>query len=166
MTRTNILLTACASGFLLAACNKDSYTRTLSQIANRSAHNVRLLPYVGDSAYAHLAVSVSAGDSLEVYQTDAGGNETGAIWTSYLQHFDSVQVYFMDTTSALPRDTVHIGHMRNGVVPSYPKQVPYSSSRSLYNPGSWAMELVEETRYMLKSRYTYSFTEADYQAAR
>jgi hypothetical protein len=166
MIRTKLLLTACASGLLLAACSKDPYTRTLSQIANRSAHKVRLLPFVRDSAYAHLALSVNAGDSVEVFETNAGGQEGGTIWTEYLKQFDSVQVYFMDTSSALPRDTIHIGHLRNGLTPSYPKYIPYTSNRSLFNPVSWTIGLVEETRYMVKSRYTYSFTEADYQAAR
>jgi hypothetical protein len=166
MTRTLLLLAACASGLLLAACSKDPFSRTISQITNRSSHNVRLLPFVGDSAYAHLAVSVTSGDSLEVYNASAPGKESNSVWTDYLQQFDSVQVFYMDTATVTAHDTVHIAHVRSGVVPAYTRFIPYSSTRSLYNIGSWVSEPLEESRHMLKSRFTYSFTEADYQAAR
>jgi hypothetical protein len=151
---------------LLAACRKDPYGRSVSLLANSSAHQVRLLPFVRDSAYAHLAKGLSAGDSLEVNRTLADGKVVSATWTDYLQQFDSVQVFFIDTARALPHDTVHIGHLRNGTVVSYQKHIPYSSLRNLYNPAAWTQEVLAETGTMLSARFTYTFTEADYQAAR
>jgi hypothetical protein len=166
MKRSLLLPGAAAVALLLAACSKDPFGRNFSRIINTSAHNVRLLPFVRDSAYAHLAKRINVGDTLEVYQTVSEGKEARATWTDYLQQFDSVQVFYLDTTTVVRADTVHIAHLRNGVTVSYPKYIPYTNPRSLYNPASWSPELLEETSNMLHTRFTYTITETDYQAAR
>jgi hypothetical protein len=151
---------------LLAACTKSKYGRTSSWLRNGSAHKVIMTPYLRDSMQLSIRRTLKPGDSVEVYSTSISGKTIDPSWPSLLGTYDSIRVFFIDTSSALPPDTARIGHIRNGLSVAYPHHIPFSNNRSLYNEANWNREITEETKYMLKGRFVFTFTEQDYLNAR
>ncbi|RYZ20328.1 MAG: hypothetical protein EOO16_17070 [Chitinophagaceae bacterium] len=150
---------------LLAACSKDDFGRSHSVLANRSAHRILVEPYVGGNIDSTLMRSMNPGDSVYVLQTSSLDREVSPTWIDELRRFDSVRIAFIDTAAAA-HDTVRIAHVRAGIVPGYPKFIAASAPRSLFNRAAWSEEILDDSRTLLVARFTYTFTEADFQAAR
>ncbi|RYY88930.1 MAG: hypothetical protein EOO15_07655 [Chitinophagaceae bacterium] len=151
---------------LLGGCTKNEYFRTSSYLLNKSAHQVVVTPWLRDSAYLQRRVVLRPGDSTKVFENSGPEKAAATTWGEQLRDFDSLQVWFIDTTTTLPADTARIAHIRQGLSVSYPKHIPYSGPRSLYNRAAWMQVQDEETKYMMRTRFLYTFTELDYQAAR
>ncbi|RYD88638.1 MAG: hypothetical protein EOP50_18790 [Sphingobacteriales bacterium] len=162
--RSTILWLVCT--LTLAACVKDEYARTSSYMVNHSAHRIVVTPYLRDSAVLGKRITLIPGDSLLVNQSDGAGKDGASSWVLQAQAYDSLHVLYVDTSAALPRDTARIGHLRQGGIVSYTHFIPYSSPRSLLNAANWTGAPVEETRYLLRSNFHFTFTEQDYLDAR
>ncbi|TCJ18783.1 hypothetical protein EPD60_03210 [Flaviaesturariibacter flavus] len=149
----------------LAACTKDKFGRSHSVLANRSAHRIVVVPYANGLPDSSLVRAMNPGDSAYVFESGSNERDVAPTWTEELRRFDSVRVAFIDTAAA-GHDTVRIAHVRAGIVPSYPKYIPFSAARSLYNKAAWSEEIIDDSRNVLIGRFTYTFTEADFRAAR
>lgn len=151
---------------LLGACVKSEYYRTTSLLINRSTHRIFITPYQRDSAYRFQVVTIDPGDTAVVYEGSGPEKDGASTWGFQMRNFDSLHIVYADTNAVQPHDTAHIGHIRAGLAVPYTHHIPYSSPRSLYNPANWESALDEETTYMRRNHFWYTFTEQDYLDAR
>ena len=140
------------------SCDNTGSTTSKVLVVNNSRHHVKLIPYTDSIIKETSVINLNAGEEhLESEIVERAILGAGGMYTNYAADTDSIIVIFDDSLKTIHfMDTVGVS-----ISSFYTRQ----SLRSLYNSDSYMTEIKDLSKKERIIKYTYTFTEEDYNYA-
>lgn len=144
---------------LFASCIRESETTYIAYISNETPYKINILPHKGGYVYPKDVINIEPYQTVEIASGFMRGiNGQGGFSSAQLGNADSVTVSFDGQYQVL----------HYSIQPDSPaaKHLPYTSTRNIGNYKSYLYEYKDLNKHARTQKYTYVFTEADYDFAK
>jgi hypothetical protein len=143
---------------LILSCDYTGSTNFKVIVINSSSHHLILMPYEDGKLKESALISLSDGDMyLEHDEVERGIKGGGGLAADYTAGTDSIIIMFDNSFRTI--------HLMDTVGVSTSSFYTRQSLRSLYNADSYVTEIKDLSKKERTIKYTYTFTEEDYEYA-
>lgn len=135
-----------------SSCVIEDAGSTRSFLINKSAHVIKVVPYLNGSEQVDAIKLVNPEEKLLVFQMHQRGKIIKPSYADILKPYDYVKVIYDNQFTVV--------HLKT--VAQNPKELSFENNRNIMNIKNYEFIIDKETKHTILNHYNFTFTEQDY----